>query len=155
MLVNLQELARFIVEAKKNTFAGEGEGKRESDDSKNLHFKQGNYVYRDRYFGSERFGGEEIVWFKGKPVWLMNYYGGIEKKIVDSEVVFAFLRKALLQISVDCPFRGPRFYKEDNFKYADSSSGDATCFKGTEEIAYRGEIIHRLEYAGGVIEDNG
>lgn len=155
MHINLQELAQYIVRAKKNTYAGKGEGERESDDSKSLQYEEGNYVYRDRYFGSERFGGEEVVWFKGKPVWLMNYYGGVEKKIVDSEKVFAFLRKALLQVSVDRPFRGPRFYKEDDFEYTDSSSGDTTCFKGTEEITYRGETVHRLEYAGGIITDNG
>jgi len=151
MHIDLQELAQFIVKAKRNTYAGKGEGQRRSDGSKNLQYKEGDYVYRDKYFGSERFGGEEVVWLTEKPVWLMNYHGGIEKKIVDSKRVFAFLRKALSQVSVDRPFRGPRFYQEGDFKYVDSSSGDTTCFKGTEEITYRGETVHRLEYAGGII----
>jgi len=155
MQMNLQELARFIVKAKRNTYARKGEGLRSEDESKNLQYKEGDYFYRDRYFGSEKFGGEEVVWFKEKPVWLMNYYGGIEKKIVDSERVFAFLRQALLQVSVDRPFRGPRFYKEGNFEYVDSSTGDIKCFKGREEITYQEETVHRLEYAGGIISKNG
>jgi len=139
---------------KKNTYAGKGEGRIESDDSKNLQYKEGDYIYRDRYFGSERFGGEEVVWFKGKPVWLMNYYGGIEKKAVDSEKIFAFLRNALLQVSPDKPFRGPRFCREDDFKYTNSSTGDIICFKGTEKATFRRETIHRLGYAGGIISSN-
>jgi len=155
MSINLQELAQFIVKAKRNTYAGEGEGLRGPDESKNLQFTDGDYVYRDKYFGSEKFGGEEVVWFKEKPLWLMNYYGGIEKKIVDSERVFDFLRKALLQASSDKPFRGPCFYKEGDFEYVGSSTGDIKCFKGKEEITYQREIVHRLEYAGGIITING
>jgi len=154
MQVNLEELALFVVKAKRNTYAGRGEGQRQSDDSKNLQYVEGDYVYRDRYFGSERFGGEEVVWFKEKPVWLMNYYGGIEKNIVDSERVFAFLRKALLQVSSDRPFRGPRAHKEGDFEYTDSSSGDITCFHGKEEIKYCAETIYRLTYSGGAITNN-
>jgi len=152
MSLNLQELARFIVKAKRNTYASEGRELRGSDESKSLQYKEGDYVYRDRYFGSEKFGGEEVVWFKEKPVWVMNYYGGIEKQILDSERVFGFLRKALLRISPDKPFRGPHFYQEGDFEYADSSSGDITRFKGTEEITYQREPVHRLEYAGGLIK---
>jgi hypothetical protein len=151
--IDLRELAQFIVKAKKNTYAGEREGQRESDDSKNLQYKEGSYVYRDRYFGSERFGGVEVVWFKDKPVWLMNYYGGIEKKSIDSETVFSILRKALLRVSSNRPFRGPRLYEEEDFEYRDSSFGDITEFSGTEEILYRGETIHRVRYAGGIIKE--
>jgi len=151
MQVNLQELAQFLVKAKRNTYAGGGAEQTGTDESKNLQYKWGDYVYRDRYFGSEKFGGEEVVWFKEKPVWLMNYYGGIEKKIIDSERVFGFLRKALLQVSSDRPFRGPCLYKEGDFEYIDSNSGDITRFQGTEEITYRGKTVHRVKYAGGVL----
>jgi len=153
MQVDLEELALFVAKAKRNTYAGKREGQREPDDSKNFHYKEGDHVYKDRYFGSDRFGGEEVVWFKEKPVWLMNYYGGIEKKTVDSERVFAFLRKAILQVSSQRPFRGPHSYKEGDFEYADVSSGDIRGFKGTEKITYRGETVHRLEYSGGVVSD--
>jgi len=152
--MNLQEFARFIVNAKKNTYAGRGEGRRDADGSKNLQFTEGEYTYKDRYFGSERFGGEEVVWVKDKPVWLMNYYGRIEKKTVDSETVFAFLRKALLQVSSDRPFRGPHHYEEGDLEYINSSNGDLTCFKGTEEITCRGETVYKLEYNGGVTSNN-
>lgn len=153
MNINLHELVQFLVKAKRNTYAGRGAETVGPDGSKNLQYKEGDYVYKDRYFGSERFGGEEVVWLKGKAVWLMNYNGGITKKIVDSKTVFSFLRKALLQVPADSPFRGPHFYKEGDFEYVDSSSGDITCFRGTEEILYHGEIVHRVEYTGGIIKE--
>lgn len=153
MYANMQELARFIVKAKKNTYAGKGEGRKESDGSKNLQYREGSYVYRDRYFGSDRLGGEEVVWFKDKPAWVMNYHGGIEREAVDPESVFVFLRKALFQVSAERPFRGPRSYKEGEFEYADSSIGDMKCFKGTEEITLRGDTVYRLEYAGGIVTE--
>jgi len=149
--VNLQELARFIVSAKKNTYAGKGEGRRGTDNSKNLQYEDGDYVYGDRYFGSARFGGEEVVWLKGEPVWLMNYYGGVENKAADSEKVFVFLRKALLQVSPEKPFRGPPFFRDGDFEYTNSSIGDVARFKGTERVTLRGEIIHTLEYTGGIL----
>jgi len=153
MDVNLEELARFLFKAKRNTYAGGGEGMKGLDKSKNFQFKEGEYVYKDRYFGSDRFGGEEVVWLKEEPIWLMNYYGGIIKKIIDSTTVFAFLRKALSQVSYDRPFRGPNSCKEGDFEYKISCSGDITWFRGTEEILYRGETVYRLGYFGGVTKE--
>jgi len=153
MPVNLKELAEFIAEAKKNTYAGERETKTEPDDSRNLDYRKGNYIYKDRYFGSDRFGGEEVVWFREHPIWLMNYFGGIVNRRIDSEKVFAFLKKALSQVHVYAPFRGPSFYREGDFEYLNSSIGDVRRFKGTEEITYKKEIVHKLEYAGGIITE--
>lgn len=153
MDANLEELAQFLVKAKQNTYASGGEGIKGLDKSKNFRFKEGEYVYRDRYFGSERFGGEEVVWLKEEPIWLMNYYGGIIKKIIDSTTVFAFLRKALSQVSSDRPFRGPNSYEEGDFEYKNSSAGDMKWFKGTEVILYQGETVYRLVYVGGVLRE--
>ena len=35
----------------------------------------GDYVYRDTYFGGQKFTGGERVWIKDNIVWAMNYYG--------------------------------------------------------------------------------
>jgi len=152
MDLNLQELAQFLIKAKKSTYAGGRAQTTGADKSKNLQFKKGKYLYRDRYFGSERFGGEEIVWQKGEPVWLMNYNGGMTKRTLDKETVFAFLRQALMQVSIEKPFRGPLSFVRDDLHYKNLILGDIIWFEGTEEILYRGETVYRVEYSGGIIK---
>jgi len=152
MGLNFHELAQFLVEAKKSTYASGGVQTKGADKSKSFQFRKGKYLYRDRYFGSERFGGEEIVWCEEEPAWLMNYNGRITKKILDRETVFAFLRQALLQVLVEKPFRGPLSFRRDDFEYRNSVSGEITWFKGTEEILYQGETVYKVEYSGGVIK---
>jgi len=66
----------------------------------------------------------------------------------------AKVKGELLQVSSDKPFRGPRFCREDDFKYTNSSTGDIICFKGTEKATFRRETIHRLGYACGIISNN-
>jgi hypothetical protein len=154
MQVSPQELEEFITKAKKATYASKGEGQTEADGSKTLQFKDGEFTYRDKYFGSYGFGGEEVVWFKEKPVWVMNYYGRIEKRIIDPETIFVFLRRALLKIHPKRPFRGPNHYEEADFEYTNSNIGDITRFIGTEQIAYKGETVYKLEYHGGATRDN-
>jgi hypothetical protein len=61
--VNIEELSRFLAEAKAWTYASGKEGTVLSDGSKELVFEEGKFRYRDRYLG------EEVVFFQG------NAYG--------------------------------------------------------------------------------
>ena len=126
------ELTKFLVQAKINTYASNGEGGEEvlSDGSKELKFKEKGFKYRDRYFGTNPFIGEEIVWNEEDRIWGMNYYGTVFSGEVSIEEIYEFLKKAMLRVSEARPFRGPDNFKEGNFEYIDKSNGDIKMFSG-------------------------
>lgn len=145
------ELAGFIVKAKKNTYAGGKKAIKSEEGFEEFVYEEGDYKYRDRYYGENTFGGEEIVWQNGKAVWIMNYYGYILSDKIDSKKVYEFLRKAMSLVNEQRIFRGPSHLKEGNFEYINKSEGNLDNFKGTERILYIGEEVYRLEYHGGKI----
>lgn len=103
------ELNEFLVKAKKNTYAKSGEGgeTKLEDGTRELTYEEGGFKYRDRYFGSKDFVGEEIVWKNNQPIWGMNYYGFMLPAPVDSKKFLQFLKKALSAVEPSKPFRGP------------------------------------------------
>ncbi len=147
------ELAKFLVKAKISTYAsvGEREEKVLEDGSYELTYEEGEFKYRDRYFGFNPFIGEEVVWQNGKITWAMNYYGGVTSEIPAKEI-YAFLKKAMRQVKEDRPFRGPRNFKEEDFEYIDESEGNINNFSGTERILYKGKEVYKLYYHGGLIK---
>jgi len=77
------------------------------------------------------------VYFKDKPSWTMAY-GGTGQLEGYEEIVkptFTFLKKALMLVSPQMPFREPQEYSEDDWKYAFRLlRGDITDFLGEEDI---------------------
>jgi hypothetical protein len=78
------ELEQFLVKAKVSAYASGGEGEEGilSDGCKELAFQEGEYKYRDRYFGWNPFIGEEVVWHGDQVTWAMNYYGAVFNEVV-------------------------------------------------------------------------
>lgn len=146
-------LQEFLVRAKINTYASSGEGGERSleDGSKELIYQEGNYKYRDRYFGFSPFIGEEIVWENEKAIWGMNYYGQILSEKVDAKELYRFLQKAMQQVKTERPFRGPIQLEEGDWMYQDKNEGDVGSFGGSEMILFRNENVFELEYQGGFI----
>jgi hypothetical protein len=147
------KLEQFLVKAKINAYASQGEGGEEilADGSKELTFQEGGFRYRDRYFGFNPFIGEEVVWYEGGVIWAMNYYGTVFDEVVPADQVYRFLGKAMRQVKEDRPFRGPRSFQEQDFEYIDESKGTVESFVGVERILYKGQEIYRLDYHGGSI----
>jgi hypothetical protein len=146
-------LSNFLVKAKTNTYASNGEGGERTleDGAKELIYEQDEYKYRDRYFGSNFFIGEEIVWQNGKAVWGMNYYGKIVSDKVDNDRLYPFLKKALMLVKTDRPFRGPDDFSDGDWKYHDESNGTVDKFDGTETIYFKKEKVFELKYHGGTV----
>ena len=95
------KLEQFLVKAKINAYASEGEGGEETlaDGSKELTFQEGGFRYRDRYFGFDPFIGEEIVWHGDRVIWAMNYYGTVFDEVVPADQVYRFLGKAMRRVN--------------------------------------------------------
>jgi hypothetical protein len=73
-------LHTFIVRAQAATYVGDAEPVHPCRlGSQDLRFSDGKWAYHDSYLGDTDFIGEEIVYFAEKPVWAMNYYGGIPR----------------------------------------------------------------------------
>lgn len=147
------EINEFLVKAKINTYAGSGEGGEVilPGGGKELVFEEDGWKYRDCYFGFDPFIGEEIVLKDGKPVWGMNYYGGLTSDTVDAKSVYSFLKKAMRLVKDDRPFRGPSFFQEGDWTYSDKSSGTVEQFEGVETICFQKEKAHEIKYHGGII----
>jgi hypothetical protein len=151
-------LAAFLVEAKRRTYAGLDDDATIATPiiagSKQLEYSDNELSYRDIYFGMAFFVGQEVVTDKQRAIWSMSYAGGVSPDITDRDKflgVYAFLRKALLRIGNDRPFRGPSQFEDGGYRYVDTSEGDLCEFHGTERICLDGMQVYGLRYGGGII----
>ncbi len=156
MKINTNELAKFLVKAKKETYAGDGkELEPQRPSFRELEYKEGDWEYRDSYSGFYFAPGQEIVRYQGVPVWVMAYSGGMLKEYHGNfefaKNAFNILKKALMLVNEERPFRGPLNLKENDYEYIDKSDGDITDFKGEEVILFKGKIVFRQYYIGGLI----
>ena len=146
---NQSEFVQFLIQAKKNTYAGDGTLSAPSRPaSKDLLFQQADYLYLDTYLGSVDFIGEEAVWHHQEPLWAMNYYG----TMLTDEIPEGFshcLKGALQNIPVEAPYRGPAHFQDGPFEYTCLWKGDLDQFEGTEQICMNGKAIYQLTFHGG------
>ncbi|MFA5165902.1 MAG: DUF5680 domain-containing protein [Candidatus Paceibacterota bacterium] len=152
-MIDKKELCAFLVKAKKATYAAGDIAKKivEADKSTSLYFDDGDWKYHDNYFGGEPFGGREVVFYSGEPVYIMTYYGFIEESVIDVMPIYGFLQKSLSAILDDFPYRGPRTFAENNFEYKNDFDGEVDNFSGEEKIIFKGKAVYRAKYCGGFV----
>ena len=155
--VNKEALRLFLIDSNQAGYASGNAEKwrRESDGSTTILLEKGSWQYHDNYFSGEPYGGRTIVSYAGRPVWMLVYYGWLSRKRADTKAVYGILRKALLLMPEEHPFRGPREYKEDKFIYTNSWEGELERFSGEEHIACNNELIYTANYAGGYVNQRG
>lgn len=148
------QFANFLVEAKRNTYASESPINASVpilESSRQLQYSSGNFLYRDIYFGSERFSGIEVAYEGKVPIWTMVYSGGMLSPTY-SAAVYAFLKKALREVSTEFPVRGPKAFKEGLFTYENHFNGSTERFHGEEYILSEGVEVYQMNYHGGLIK---
>ena len=151
------ELVRFIVKAKRATYASQGD----QDSVKSvllpgthqLEYSEGLFFYRDIYAGSAMFAGQEIVYYAGKPIWSMSYAGDIPEEVSsqDIEGLVKLLHKALMNVPDSIPYRGPLQIVDGAFYYANHAGGSFASFFGDESILRNGKVLYTLHYEGGLL----
>ncbi|MFC1775133.1 DUF5680 domain-containing protein [Nanoarchaeota archaeon] len=151
------ELRQFLVNAKRATYASEGGdgAKILEDGSRKLIFEEGPFRYRDRYFGTLPFIGEEIVWKDGVPFWGMNYRGRIVavRKSALPQGLNEFLQAALREVTIELPFRGPKSFSRGDFIYSVKMERNwINSFRGKEEIFHHCCQRFELAFHGGYID---
>jgi hypothetical protein len=146
-------LASFLVRAKAQGYASGDESRvvTLSDGGREVSSKEGDLAYRDRWYGEQRFSGEEIVWRHGRAVWSMNFLGATAAGRAIPAEFTKFHKAALRRVSVDAPFRGPALYREGDLVYVNDWSGSLREFSGVERILSGDTEIYRLVYHGGLL----
>jgi hypothetical protein len=154
----IARLAAFLVEAKRRTYAGLDDDATVAapiiPGSKQLEYSDDKLSYRDIYFGMAFFVGQEVVTDQQQAIWSMSYAGGVSPDITDRDKflgVYGFLRKALLRVGEDRPFRGPLHFEQGGYRYVNTSEGGLTEFHGTERIYLDAMPVYGLRYSGGII----
>ncbi len=145
----IEELKKFIIESRRNTYAGEGApiDNPRLKGSTQLEFQKGDWFYQDIYFdGDKNFIGQEIVYYNARPVWSMGYFGEqLPEKATE------FLKQTLFDLTEKCRF-GEKCEKEKKeFRYEDIGEGTLEKFRGEERISIQGKNIYKLNYQGGLI----
>lgn len=154
-MIDLNELSRFLVKAKKSTYAAGDAAKKivGADKSTTLVFEDGDWKYHDNYFGGEPYGGREVVFFRNLPVYMMVYYGWVIEGVADVQAVYKTLQGALTLIPEDKPFRGPKKYNLDGAEYVNVFEGEIDNFFGEEIIkSAEGKEIYKAKYVGGLVD---
>lgn len=153
--MKIDSLRKFLITSNKKGYAAGDNvtSTKEKDGSKTITYKEGNWSFHDNFFGGEPYGGREVIFYKGKPVWIMVYYGWVEKKIKDIDSVYAFLQKSLANAPDEYPYRGPKELKEKNYSYENEWSGELNNFSGKEVINVDGNKIYEATYIGGLVDN--
>jgi Domain of unknown function (DUF5680) len=152
--MKIDDLNAFIVKAKRATYVGSGEKAEPSRlGSHDLTFSEGNWSYRDSYFGGTDFLGQEAVWLKGEPVWAMSYYGYILRPdLIDGERAGETIKAALTAMYTQGRFLGDFDWEGPHGRYVDRSEGDVAHFSGREVILVQGVEAYALDYFGGLVK---
>ena len=145
------DLIAFILEAKQKTYAAGGVHAPSSRPaSVDLPYRRGAYFYYDSYLGGFDFLGEEAVWLDDLPGWGMNYHGYmLVPQVPDG--FGEFLKRALLEVPPNTPYRGPGFYKEGAYEYRCEWNGAPDRFEGRETICLDQKPVYELVFHGGII----
>ena len=155
MDVDIDQLNAFIVRAKAATYVGDGEQVTPCRlGSHDLRYSDGEWVYHDSYFGGSDFIGEEVVYFAGKPIWAMNYYGRILRDdLLTGAQAGQMIKSSLSRMYQEGRFLGGFEHVENDLTYVDKSEGKVGSFGGREFIHRSQELAYELVYHGGLIRD--
>ena len=146
-----QELTTFLLKARTKTYAGNA-GKTQAvlGGSVQFEYVEGDYLYRDIYYiGNRIFSGIEAIYFKGKPIWSMSYFGDF-KKMTEKETD-KVLRKALIENWKTTRLWSKVEAKYNEFQYICEGRGLIDEMYGTEKVIKNGDTLFFFYYAGGII----
>lgn len=150
----------FLLQAKHHTYASQSADAAVTPllpGSQQLEYRDGNFFYRDIYVGRvgmAYFVGQEIVYHQDQPLWSMSYAGGVTPTLSDrNEIrsIYAFLRMALRQVSIEHPYRGALLLRDTPYMYTNQSQGTRAEFWGHELITRDDLQVYQLHYSGGFL----
>jgi Domain of unknown function (DUF5680) len=148
------DLTRFLFEAKDHGYADIQRVRptAERDHSLTMDYESGDWRFHDNFFGGEPYGGRAVVFVKGRPLWMMVYYGWVDGTDADIQPVYTFLQAALRQAPAELPLRGPEEFSDGRFTYRMAVHGTVENFWGEETIHRDGRQVYVARFAGGLVD---
>lgn len=153
MSAGTAELTAFIVRAKAATWlAGAPPRLAAQPGARELEFQDADWAYLDRYFGSEDFIGQEVVYAHGRPMWVMNYAGRIlPGAAYDGARAARVAQPARAGLYGQGRFLGAHTLATPDGIYFNVSQGDLDHFTGRESIELEGAAVYEMLYHGGLV----
>jgi hypothetical protein len=154
----IEQLKKFLFNANANGYAANNQRiMPQRPNFKELDYSEGDWYFRDSYAGWYMAPGQEVIYYKNKPIWAMSYTGGMKIEYHNNsklaEETFNFLKESLLKMNPDKPFRGPTNYKRNEWCYIGKVKGDIKDFTGNEKIYYKNDLLFEQNFIGGIIID--
>lgn len=154
--IDMNELKEFLYDANANGYAGDGnEVAAQRPGFDEIEYQKGDWLFHDSYAGHYFAPGQEIVYYKGQPVWAMAYAGGMRFEYHQdhdfTHETIVFLKKALLNMDRGKPYRGPENFAENNWKYISTLAGDIKDFVGNEKIYHKDKVVFEQNFIGGIV----
>lgn len=152
--MNKEALGSFVRQANREGYGSgkERTWKKEEDGSTTIVFESGDFKIHDNFFGGEPYGGIEAVFYKGKPIWMMAYYGKVVEG-QDTKKIYALVQKALSRAPIEMPIRGPWEMEDGNLTYENGWTGNIEEFFGYESICNeKGQTVYWARYFGGLVD---
>ncbi|MBD3319269.1 hypothetical protein GF342_05160 [Candidatus Woesearchaeota archaeon] len=157
MTPTLVQILQFLDEALEHGYGSEQAKTTERNGFKSITYQKGEWLYNDSYTGFFRSYGSETIFFKGQPVWVSQYGGGMTEEFQEeafAKRTFQFLKEAFRQAhDGNFQFRGPPRYVRDDWEYHMQWRGSAASFTGSEHIRYKGSVVFTHEFFGGLVQD--
>ena len=83
-----------------------------------------------------------------------NTYGSVLNNKENVDTIYNFLKKALMEITENTPYRGKSFYSDGDFSYKNKLNETDNSFYGTEFIYFRDTCVYKAYYRGGLVLEN-
>lgn len=150
-----EDLHGYLLEVAKAGYANKDAERtwvKNPDGSTTIEHENNPWSMHDNFFGGEPYGGREVIFYEGKPFWMMVYYGEVSKEIEKPAEIYSFLQDALSEPDPVMPIRGPKQIKANGMKYEFESQGNIERFSGEEKIEKDGKEIYRASFLGGLVD---
>ncbi|MCD4705313.1 DUF5680 domain-containing protein [bacterium] len=120
---------------------------------KEYYYSEKDWKYFDNYAGHIFPPGKEIVYYQNNPFWIMSYQGQyIDNKQTNTQETYKFLKEALRNTNPKKPFRGPKQYKKNSWKYVCKIKGNWEYFIGKEKVYYKKKLIFFQDIMGSIVK---
>ena len=149
--MQMRDIEGFLLEARAQSYTAGGDTSvAKLPGSVQYDYARGDYSYIDTYYlGNGKFPGLETVFYKGKPMWSMSYFGNYSD--LSEDEIDRMLRKALTDFRQTTRTYHHVTKDYDDFTYICAGEGSMEEVSGTEEIQVGNETVYYFYYAGGFI----
>jgi Domain of unknown function (DUF5680) len=150
-----ESLLAFIVRAKANTWNSDRPPSLSYRPcSHDLQYHEGDLAYLDSYFGSTEFVGQEVVWERNTPVWVMNYHGRILRPdLYDGARAGVTSQQGRGRMYDMGTFMGSHSCTYGNVDFLVESTGQPDAFTGVETHQIDGTVVYQFQFHGGSVHE--